>query len=65
MVGVSQDLTAALNAAELVKIATPLIGGQGGGGRADFAQGGGADPAGAAKALDAIADQIGKAKVAA
>ena len=61
VVGVSADLTARLNAADLVKIATPLIGGQGGGGRPDFAQGGGADPAGAEKALDAIAEQIGKA----
>lgn len=61
VVGVSNDLTARINAAELVKIATPLIGGQGGGGRPDFAQGGGADPAGAEKALDAIAAEIGKA----
>jgi alanyl-tRNA synthetase len=61
VVGVSNDLTAKINAAELVKIATPLIGGQGGGGRPDFAQGGGADPAGAEKALEAIAEQIGKA----
>jgi alanyl-tRNA synthetase len=61
VVGVSSDLTGKINAAELVKIATPLIGGQGGGGRPDFAQGGGADPAGAAKALEAIAEQIGKA----
>ncbi len=61
VVGVSNDLIAKINAAELVKIATPLIGGQGGGGRPDFAQGGGADPAGAEKALDAIATEIGKA----
>jgi alanyl-tRNA synthetase len=61
VVGVSADLTAKLNAADLVKIATPLIGGQGGGGRPDFAQGGGADPTGAEKALDAIAAEIGKA----
>jgi alanyl-tRNA synthetase len=61
VVGVSNDLTSKINAADLVKIATPLIGGQGGGGRPDFAQGGGADPAGAEKALDAIAEQIGKA----
>ncbi|MFN3400014.1 MAG: alanine--tRNA ligase [Ferrovibrio sp.] len=61
VVGVSNDLTGKINAAELVKIATPLIGGQGGGGRPDFAQGGGADPSGAEKALDAIAEQIGKA----
>lgn len=61
VVGVSNDLISKINAAELVKIATPLIGGQGGGGRPDFAQGGGADPSGAAKALEAIAEQIGKA----
>jgi len=61
VVGVSNDLTGKINAAELVKIATPLIGGQGGGGRPDFAQGGGADPAGAEKALEAIAEQISKA----
>ncbi|HEX6956628.1 MAG TPA: alanine--tRNA ligase [Ferrovibrio sp.] len=65
VVGVSSDLTAKLNAAELVKVATPLIGGQGGGGRPDFAQGGGADPAGAEKALEAIAAAIGNAKAAA
>ncbi|MFC3673926.1 alanine--tRNA ligase [Ferrovibrio xuzhouensis] len=58
VVGVSTDLTDRVNAASLVKLATPLIGGQGGGGRPDFAQGGGADPAGAEKALDAIATAL-------
>jgi len=54
VVSVSDDLTGRFNAANLVKLATPLLGGAGGGGRADFAQGGGNDPAGVQRALDAV-----------
>ena len=50
-VGVSDDLTARLDAVELVRGAVGAIGGQGGGGRRDMAQGGG--PAGD-RAIDAI-----------
>ena len=51
-VGVTDDLTAKFSAAELVKQATAALGGQGGGGRPDMAQGGGPD---GGKAADAVA----------
>ncbi|MEM9320827.1 MAG: alanine--tRNA ligase [Pseudomonadota bacterium] len=52
--GVTQDLTDRVNAAHLVRAATPALGGKGGGGRADFAQGGGSDAAGAEAAIAAV-----------
>ncbi len=42
-VGVSQDLSSKYNAIELVKKASAVLGGKGGGGRKDFAQAGGVD----------------------
>jgi len=51
-VGVTDDLTVKFSAAELVKRATAALGGQGGGGRPDMAQGGGPD---GGKAADAVA----------
>ena len=42
-VGVSQDLISKYNAVELVKKASAILGGTGGGGRKDFAQAGGVD----------------------
>jgi len=42
-VGVTDDLTARLNAVDLLKQAVAALGGQGGGGRPDMAQGGGPD----------------------
>jgi alanyl-tRNA synthetase len=53
-VGVTDDLTARFSAAELVKKATVALGGQGGGGRPDMAQGGGPDGSKAADAVAAI-----------
>ncbi|MFU1476670.1 alanine--tRNA ligase [Roseovarius sp. C7] len=50
--GVTGDLTDRLSAVEMVRAAAPALGGKGGGGRADMAQGGGAD---ASKADEAIA----------
>ena len=44
MVSVSKDLTARIQAGRLVKELAPIIGG-GGGGRPDFAEAGGKDPA--------------------
>ena len=51
-VGVTQDLVGSRSAVDLLKIAVATLGGQGGGGRPDMAQGGGPD---GAKADDAIA----------
>ena len=40
-VGLTKDLTKKFDAVELVKIASKVLGGKGGGGRVDFAQAGG------------------------
>ncbi|WP_374942163.1 alanine--tRNA ligase [Sphingomonas sp.] len=53
-VGVTADLTATHNAVTLLKVAVAALGGQGGGGRPDMAQGGGPDGTQAEAALDAI-----------
>ena len=60
VVGVTPDLAGRADAASFIKLITPLIGGQGGGGRQDFAQGGGADASGADAALQALADALAK-----
>ena len=52
VVGVSKDLTAKYNAVDLVRAASAVVGGQGGGGRPDMAQAGGSD---VSKINDAIA----------
>lgn len=44
VIGVTNDLTAKISAVELAKIASQAVGGQGGGGRPDMAQGGGTNP---------------------
>ena len=41
--GISQDLISKYDAVELVKVASGILGGKGGGGRKDFAQAGGLD----------------------
>jgi len=51
--GVTEDLTGQLSAVDLVKAAVAELGGQGGGGRADMAQGGGKDVANAQAAIRA------------
>jgi len=53
-VGVTDDAAAQANAVELVKAAVAALGGQGGGGRPDMAQGGGPDGAKAAEAVAAV-----------
>jgi alanyl-tRNA synthetase len=53
-IGVTDDLKTKVSAVDLVKAGVAAVGGQGGGGRPDMAQGGGPDGAAAAKALDAI-----------
>ena len=58
VVGVTDDLTDRLNALELMKAGSTAMGGKGGGGRPDMAQGGGADPTKGEAALEAIAKAI-------
>ncbi|HEV2817427.1 MAG TPA: alanine--tRNA ligase [Allosphingosinicella sp.] len=53
-VGVTDDLTSSRNAVDLVRKAVEAVGGQGGGGRPDMAQGGGPDGTSAAEALAAV-----------
>jgi len=53
-------VSAQVSAVELVKAAVATLGGQGGGGRPDMAQGGGPDGAKAQQALDAVRDALEK-----
>ena len=54
VVGVTSDLTPSNNAIKMVQIGVSSIGGSGGGGRPDLAQGGGTNPSGSTKARDEI-----------
>jgi alanyl-tRNA synthetase len=60
-IGVTDDLKARVSAVDLVKAGVAAVGGQGGGGRPDMAQGGGPDGANAPAALTAIRDALGRA----
>jgi alanyl-tRNA synthetase len=60
-VGVTSDLTARVNAVELVRAGAAAVGGKGGGGRPDMAQAGGPDAAQADRALQAIEQALGAA----
>ncbi|MET0252022.1 MAG: alanine--tRNA ligase-related protein, partial [Novosphingobium sp.] len=53
-VGVTDDLTARFSAVELVRTGVEALGGKGGGGRADMAQGGGPDGSKAGEAIAAV-----------
>lgn len=57
--GVTADLTGAVSAVDVVRAAVAALGGKGGGGRADFAQGGGADIEAADAAISAAEAVIG------
>jgi alanyl-tRNA synthetase len=57
-VGVTDDLVAEVSAVDLVKAAVAALGGQGGGGRPDMAQGGGPDGGQADAALQAVRDAL-------
>ncbi|HEY4071129.1 MAG TPA: alanine--tRNA ligase [Sphingomicrobium sp.] len=59
-VGVTDDLAGQVSAVELVKAAVATLGGQGGGGRPDMAQGGGPDGSKAREALEAVKDALEK-----
>ena len=64
-VGVTDDLAGTLSAVDLVRKAVEAVGGQGGGGRPDMAQGGGPDGARAAEALAAVKAALSAEPIAA
>ena len=57
-VGISQDLTSKYNAVDFVKAASLILGGNGGGGRKDFAQAGGVDKSKIEEAFKEISNMI-------
>jgi alanyl-tRNA synthetase len=59
-IGVTDDLAGLVSAVDLVKAAVATLGGQGGGGRPDMAQGGGPDGSKAKEALEAVKDALEK-----
>jgi alanyl-tRNA synthetase len=61
VVVVSPDLASRFNAVELVRIASPVVGGKGGGGRPESAQAGGPDADRADDALDAVRSAVKRA----
>ncbi len=63
-VGVTADLVASRSAVDLLKVAVAVLGGQGGGGRPDMAQGGGPDGTKAADAVAAVRAALAGEKAA-
>ncbi|GGE27287.1 alanine--tRNA ligase [Primorskyibacter flagellatus] len=57
--GVTEDMTARVSAVDLVRAAVEKLGGKGGGGRPDMAQGGGADASAAGEAIKAAEAVLG------
>ncbi|UVO49087.1 alanine--tRNA ligase [Sphingomonas sp. SUN019] len=64
-VGVTDDLVATFNAVDLLRQAVAAVGGQGGGGRPDMAQGGGPDGSKAADAVAAVRAALEESRAAA
>jgi alanyl-tRNA synthetase len=62
VVGVTEDLAKTFNAVELLRKAVEAVGGKGGGGRPDMAQGGGPDGSKLQAALDAVTAAVRDAK---
>jgi alanyl-tRNA synthetase len=58
VVGVTPDLTDKYSAVELVRVASAVVGGKGGGGRPDMAQAGGPDATKLEQALEAVKNMI-------
>lgn len=58
VVGVTEDLTGAISAVDLVRVGSEALGGKGGGGRPDMAQAGGPDATKADAALTAIEERL-------
>ncbi len=57
-IGISQDLTTKFDAVALVKTASEILGGKGGGGRKDFAQAGGIDQSKIEKAFEVVRKKL-------
>ena len=57
-VGITKELTKKYDAVTLVKTASEILGGKGGGGRKDFAQAGGSDKESIEKAFKALNEKI-------
>ena len=64
-VGVTDDLVARLSAVDLLRRAVAVLGGQGGGGRPDMAQGGGPDGSKATEAVDTVRRALADTAIAA
>jgi alanyl-tRNA synthetase len=62
-VGVTDDLTGAISAVDLVRAGVDALGGKGGGGRPDMAQGGGPEGENAVAAIEAVKAALAKAPV--
>ncbi|WP_370540607.1 DHHA1 domain-containing protein [Azospirillum sp. INR13] len=62
VIGVTDDLTGALSAVDLVRVGAEALGGKGGGGRPDMAQAGGPDASLAHAAIEAIEKAIAAKK---
>ena len=58
IVGITNDITETFDATSIVKIASRIVGGNGGGGRKDLAQAGGNIPANTKQIFDAIKNEI-------
>ena len=61
-VGVTDDLVSKVSAVDIIKVALPHIGGRGGGGRPDFARGGGTDPKSGQISIKAVRQYLGELK---
>ena len=59
-IAVTADLVGRISAAELIRTAVPAMGGQGGGGKLDFAQGGAPDGSKAEAGLDAVREALAR-----
>ncbi len=62
VIGVSSQLSDELDAVELIRFITPILGGKGGGGKKELAQGGGIEPAKSEEAINKTIDYI-KSKI--
>src|SRR5690606_2423436 len=62
-VAVTDDLTGRFSAVDLVRAGVETLGGKGGGGRADMAQGGGPDGTKAADAIEAVRKALAGCRV--